>query len=156
MRTLALLPTFALVTPAAEIVDAAANARIRQEAIEKSQVMRHLSGLTDRYGPRVTGSPNHEAAARWAASQLTSWGLKNANLEPWDFGHPGWVNERAAGFLTAPSKDNPVMEVLAWTPSTEGRARSSVVRIEPPSPAMKEELTAYRAANAAKVKGKTG
>jgi hypothetical protein len=154
MRTLALFLTLALVTPAAEIIDASANARIRQEAIEKSQVMRHLSMLADRYGPRLTGSPNYEAAARWAAAELTSWGLKNANLEPWDFGHPGWVNERAAGYLTSPSKDNLVLEVLAWTPSTKGRARSNVVQIEPPSPASKEELNAYLAANAAKVKGK--
>jgi hypothetical protein len=33
---------------------------------------------------------------------MTSWGFENAKLEPWDFGHPGWVNERASGFITAP------------------------------------------------------
>jgi len=154
MRCLALLLAFALVAPAAENIDAAANARIRQEAMEKSQVMRHVSILTDRYGPRLTGSPNYEAAARWASSQLTSWGLKNAALEPWDFGHPGWVNERAAGFLTAPANDNLVFEVLGWTPSTRGKVRSAVVQIEPPSTATKEELAAYLSANAAKVKGK--
>jgi hypothetical protein len=30
--------------------------------------------LTDRYGPRLTGPPNFEAAARWVATQLTQWG----------------------------------------------------------------------------------
>jgi hypothetical protein len=154
MRCLALFLIFALVAPAAEIIDDSANTMIRQEAMEKSQVMRHVSVLTDKYGPRLTGSPNYEAAARWAAAQLTSWGLKNAALEPWDFGHPGWVNERAAGYLTSPSRDNLVFEVLGWTPSTKGKAKSAVVQIEPPSPATKDELTAFLAANAAKVKGK--
>lgn len=140
--------------PGAEVIDASANARIRQEALENSQVMKHVSVLTDKFGARLTGSPSYEAAARWAAAQLTSWGLKNANLEPWDFGHPGWANERAAGFLTAPVRDNLVLEILAWTPSTKGRAKGAAVQIEPPSPATKDELAAYLASNADKVKGK--
>lgn len=154
MRCLALFLIAALVAPGAEKIDAAANAKIRQEAMEKSQVMRHVSVLADKYGPRLTGSPNYEAAARWAAAQLTSWGLKNAALEPWDFGHPGWVNERAAGHLTSPVRDSLVFEVLGWTPSTKGKAKGAVVQIEPPSPATKEELTKFLDANAAKVKGR--
>lgn len=154
MRPLALILTFALVAPGAEVIDASANAKIRQEAMEKSQVMKHLSVLSDKYGSRLTGSPGYEASARWVAAQLTEWGLKNANLEPWDFGHPGWVNERAAGYLTAPARDNLVLEVLAWTPSTKGRAKAAVVQVVPPSPATKDELAAYLAANAAKVRGR--
>src|SRR3954453_14379133 len=67
------------------------NARIRKEEADHSQVMHSLHLLTDRYGPRLTGSPNHEAAAKWAAQQMTEWGFRNAHLEPWDFGHPGWL-----------------------------------------------------------------
>ena len=154
MRPLALLLTFALVAPGAEVIDASATAKIRQEATGNSQVMKHLSVLSDKFGARLTGSPSYEASARWVASQLTAWGLKNANLEPWDFGHPGWVNQRASGFITAPVEDSLVLEVLAWTPSTKGRAKSAVVQIEPPSPATRDELAAYLAANAAKIKGK--
>jgi hypothetical protein len=54
------------------------------------------------YGPRLTGSPNHKAAADWAVKQMTDWGFENAHLEPWDFGHPGWMNERASGYIVAP------------------------------------------------------
>src|SRR5947199_10675950 len=88
------------------------NARIRKEEAEHSQIMHTLHMLTDRYGPRLTGSPNFENAAKWVAAQLTRWGFKNAHLEPWDFGPPGWLNERAAGYLTAPVKDNLTFEVF--------------------------------------------
>ena len=47
---------------------------------------------------------------------MTEWGLENGHLEPWDFGHPGWLNERFSGFIVSPVKDSLVGEVLAWTP----------------------------------------
>jgi carboxypeptidase Q len=117
---------------AQEKLDDKVNAQIRQEEKEHSQAMRTLHMLTDRYGPRLTGSPNHEAAARWAAKQLTEWGFKNVNLEPWDFGHPGWMNERAVGYMTAPTNENLKFEVLGWTPSTKGTVTGSAVQLELP------------------------
>ncbi len=118
-----------LLLVAQEKIDSAANTRIRQEEADHSQVMQTLHMLTDRYGPRLAGSPNHEAAAKWAAATLTSWGLKNAALEPWDFGHPGWSNERASGFMLAPVKENLKFEVLSWTPSTKGTVTGSAIQL---------------------------
>ena len=59
--------------------------RIRKEATERSQIMKTMHMFTDVHGPRLTGSPNHKAAAEWAVKQMTAWGLENAHLEPWDF-----------------------------------------------------------------------
>jgi hypothetical protein len=42
---------------ATEKVDSAANAQIRDEGMNRSQVMEILSYLSDVYGPRLTGSP---------------------------------------------------------------------------------------------------
>ena len=117
---------------AQEKVDQAVGARFRSEELEKSQIMRTLHMLTDRYGPRVTGSPNHEAAANWVVKQLTDWGLKNAHLEPWEFGHPGWSNERASAFIVSPVQENLKFEVLAWTPSTKGTVTASAIQLVPP------------------------
>src|SRR3954463_12304960 len=100
--------------------DPAINDKIRQEEKNNSQIMRTMHFLTDLYGPRLTGSPNHKAAAEWAAKQMTAWGLANAHLEAWDFGHPGWLNEKLTAHLVSPVKDPLVCEVLAWTPSTKG------------------------------------
>jgi carboxypeptidase Q len=115
-----------------EHVDYHVNASIRKEGRERSRVLRTLHFLTDVYGPRLTGSPNHKAAAEWALKQLREWGLENAHLEPWEFGHPGWLNERFSGHITSPVKDSLVGEVLAWTPSTNGPVSGRAVRIEPP------------------------
>jgi carboxypeptidase Q len=108
------------------------NARIRKEETEHSQILHTLHMLTDRYGPRLTGSPNHESAAKWAAQQMTEWGFQHARLEPWDFGHPGWLNESAAGRIVAPVRANLKFEVLGWTPSTNGPVTASALQLVPP------------------------
>src|ERR1700722_12220702 len=105
------------------------NAKIRQEEAQHSQIMHTLHMLTDRYGPRMTGTPNLEAAAKWVSKQLTDWGFQNAHLEPWEFGHPGWLNDRASGFIVSPVKSNLKFEVLAWTPSTNGTVTGSAVQL---------------------------
>lgn len=128
--------------------------KIRREAVENSQVMRTVHHLTDLYGPRLTGSPNFKAAAEWAVKQMESWGLKNARLEPWDFGRAGWQNERLSAHITAPVKDHLVCEALAWTPSTNGAAVGQAIQIVPPERPTKEELDAYLTGFARRVRGR--
>ena len=130
------------------------NWKIRREAIDNSQIMKTLHVLTDVYGPRLTGSPNLKAAGEWAVKQMESWGLANGRLEPWTFGHPGWLNERFSAHLIAPVKDALVGEVLAWTPSTKGTAKGQVVRLVLPERPAQADLTAFFTSNAAAVKGK--
>ena len=142
----------ALASPAAQQADDI-NARIRKEGMEHSQIMRTMHHLTDVYGPRLTGSPNHKAAAEWAVAEMTRWGFTNGHLEPFDFGHAGWLNEKASGHIVSPVKDNLVFEVLAWTPSTNGTARGAAVQIELPDRPTRDELAAHLAPLAAKVKG---
>jgi carboxypeptidase Q len=45
-------------------------------------LMETMYNLTDRYGPRLTNSPQYRAAGDWAVSQLKEWGLSNVHLEP--------------------------------------------------------------------------
>ncbi len=128
--------------------------KIRSEAAERSQILNTLHMLTDVYGPRLTGSPNLKAASDWVVQRTTEWGLKNAHLEPWDFGHPGWLNERTSAFLLSPVKDSLVVETLAWTPGTNGAVTAFAVQIEMPSRVTQEELTAFFDAHRVKVKGR--
>ena len=97
-----------------------------------SQIMRTLHYFSDIYGPRLTGSPNHKAAAEWAIKQMTEWGMTNGHLEPWDFGHEGWLNEYLAVHVTAPYKDALVVEALGWTPSTPGRVTAKAFNLVVP------------------------
>src|SRR6202789_4684111 len=130
MKTTLLALCLILPLTAQERVDQATDAKMRSEELEHSQIMHTLHMLTDRYGPRVTGTPNHEAAAKWVMAEMTRWGMKNAHLEPWDFGHPGWANDRAWAFITAPVKENLHFEVLAWTASTNGTAAGSMIQLD--------------------------
>ena len=57
-----------------EPVDAAAVAKIRDEAFNRSQVMSLMSYLTDVHGPRLTGSPTARRAADYTMSQLKGCG----------------------------------------------------------------------------------
>ena len=180
MRKLLLACAAACLLLAQDRVDEATTARIRSEEMEHSQIMHTLHMLTDRYGPRVTGTPNHEAAAKWAVAEMTRWGMKNAHLEPWDFGHPGWLNERAAAYIVAPVHENLKFEVLAWTASTNGTVTASAVELEatPRGPEIpqaddaggrgarggrggpqykgptQEQLSAWMEANKSKIRGK--
>ena len=127
-----------------ERIDTDMNAKIRKEGWDNSQIMRTMHFLTDVYGPRLTGSPNHENAAKWAIQQMEKWGMTNGKLEPFDFKminsvtgavtipNGGWLNEKASGHMLSPVKDNLVFEVLAWTPSTKRTVTAEAVHLVTP------------------------
>lgn len=101
-------------------LDPTINDKIRQEEEQHSQIMRTLHFLTDVYGPRVTGSPSLKAAGEWSIKTMTSWGFTNGHLEPWNFGHPGWVTDHFEVHIVSPVKSSLVVEPLAWTVGTKG------------------------------------
>src|SRR4051812_21741416 len=138
---------------AEEHINTDLNARIREEGMQRSQLMRTLHFLTDVYGPRLTGSPNLKAAGEWAVKTMEGWGLKNARLEPWDFGHPGWTSDLASGAITAPVKDSLVLEVLAWTPGTKGIVHGKAVNIVLPDQPTAEELARFFSTVTTQVRG---
>ena len=65
----------------AEKLDYAAIGQIRDEGSNRSQVMDTLFWLTDRYGPRVTGTPAMADAGAWTMEKMTDWGLANVHRE---------------------------------------------------------------------------
>ncbi len=130
------------------------NDRIRKEGMDNSQIMKTLHTLTDVYGPRLTGSPKLKAAGDWATTQMKTWGFDRVEMEPWEWGNVGWVNERAAGYLTAPVKDNLTFEVLAWTPSTNGPVSGEAFQIILPQRPTQAELTAYFDSVRSQISGK--
>ncbi|HEY6272079.1 MAG TPA: M20/M25/M40 family metallo-hydrolase [Terriglobales bacterium] len=134
--------------------DSDINKKIRQEEDDHSEIMHTMHFLADVYGPRLTGSPNHKAAADWAIRQMQAWGFENAHLEPWDFGHPGWSNERASGYIVSPVHDQLTFKVWAWTPSTKGTLKSDVIQIFPPDKPKQADLDSYLNTVKDKVRGK--
>src|SRR5882724_5832782 len=149
MVTLAGLPLLAQTPADKDLLE-----RIRKEERDNSQIMKTEHMLTDVYGPRLTGTPNHKGAAEWAIKQMTAWDLSNGHLEPWDFGHVGWLNKRLTAHIIAPVQDPLVCEVLAWTPSTRGPVRASAYQITLPDKPSQETLTAFFYAERGKVRGR--
>src|SRR5437660_4938618 len=151
---LTLFMCFSFLALAQSAADPDINSKIRQEETGHSQIMHTMHFLADVYGPRLTGSPNHKAAANWAIQQMQTWGLENAHLEPWDFGHPGWVNEQSSGYIVSPIHDQLTFKVLAWTPSTKGTVRAQVFQLVAPEKPTKEQLAAYLDSVKEKVKNR--
>jgi carboxypeptidase Q len=77
-----------------EAVDLEVVTRIRDEGFHRSQALATAAYLTDRIGPRLTGTPELKEANDWTRGQLAGWGLANAHLEAWRFGR-GWSFSRA-------------------------------------------------------------
>src|SRR5215212_11358558 len=91
-----------------EKIDYDAIYRIKAEGFSRSQVMNIMSWLTDVYGPRLTNSPGFRKSGEWAVKEMTSWGLTNAKLEPFQFGR-GWARERFVMIATTPGGSFPVI-----------------------------------------------
>lgn len=125
------LPNILLAQTGAAVADV--YSKIRKEGTENSQIMNTMHYFSDLYGPRLTGSPNHVNAAKWGVAEMKRWGFDNAFLEPWDFGHPGWVSDRATGLMLSPQADTLTFEVLAWTPSTKGTVSADAFHIIVPT-----------------------
>jgi hypothetical protein len=110
-----------------EPVDLSVLNEIKWQAFNNSQVMDHLFYISDVYGPRVNGSPNHRAAAEWIVKRLESYGLKNVHLEPWGpFGN-SWQYKKFYGALVEPNYAPLIGFPLAWTPGTNGPVTGEAV-----------------------------
>ena len=102
--------------------------RIKDEGMNRSQVMQTLSYLSDVIGPRLTNSPGMKRANEWTRDQLTKWGLQNAHLEPWGPFGRGWTLKRFSAQVIEPTAFPVIAFPKAWSPGLT--VTSDVVYIE--------------------------
>lgn len=107
------------------------NRRLREEGLQKSQVMALASELVDGFGPRLMGSPASVASADWMVARMKGWGLE-AWTERFDFGHPGWTHSWCTAHVVAPYQDPLTVEVVAWTPATKGLVKGEAFALTLP------------------------
>jgi carboxypeptidase Q len=117
----------ALVTAQSEKLDYAMIGRIRDEGLNRSQVMDHISWLSDVYGPRLTGSPAIQQAADWAMKTMKDWGLVNVHQERWALGK-GWSLVRFSAHLVEPQIQPIIGFPHEWSSATQGTVIAEVVR----------------------------
>ena len=130
----------------AENPDAAVVARIVDEGLNRSEVMRTASDLMDGIGPRLTNSENVRRAQSWAAERLRGYGLSNVHLEPFYFGL-GWNLDSYSASLTVPRHLPLTVIPVAWSPPTDGVVSAPIIV----APMTREE---HFAAWKGKLKGK--
>ena len=91
-----------------------------------SKVMDIMYNLTDRYGPRLTNSPQFRAAGDWAVGQLKEWGLSNVHLEDWPTTGgrggpiPSWQITGYSGAMVEPTYMPIIGYPQAWSGGTNG------------------------------------
>ena len=91
--------------------------RIKDEGMNRSQVMQTLSYLSDVIGPRLTSSPGAKRANEWTRDKLTSWGLQNGHLEAWGPFGRGWTLKRFSAQISEPLDIPLIAYPKAWSPS---------------------------------------
>jgi hypothetical protein len=104
--------------------------RIKDEGLNRSQVMQTLSYLSDVIGPRLTASPGMKRSNEWTRDQLTKWGLQNAHLEAWGPFGRGWSLKRFSAQVTEPLSIPLIAYPKAWSPGTAGPLTGEVVYVD--------------------------
>jgi hypothetical protein len=126
----AAVTAFITLTLSAQEIDSTSIEKIKDEGMNRSQVMEIASYLTDVYGPRLSGSPSIKAAGNWAVARMKEWGLTGAALEPWENRRGfdrGWSNDKFYLAAVAPQAFPITGTPTAWTPGTKGLIRGEVV-----------------------------
>jgi carboxypeptidase Q len=92
--------------------------KIKDEGINRSQVMQTLGYLSDVIGPRLTASPGMKRANDWTRDTLAKWGLENAHLEPWGPFGRGWTLKKFYAMVDGPTAFPLIAYPKAWSPGT--------------------------------------
>jgi hypothetical protein len=98
-----------------------------------SKVMDIMWNLTDRFGPRLTNSPQFRAAGEWAVNQMKEWGITNPHLEKWSTKDvpsgaiPGWQVTKLDAAMVEPTYMPIIGMPVAWTSGTNGSVTAEAV-----------------------------
>jgi len=99
--------------------------RIWDEGMNRSQTQPLAQSLMDSIGPRLTGSPNIQAAYQWALGRYAGWGItaRTQQYGTWR----GWARGYTHVDLVSPRVRTLEGTMLAWSPGTDGPVTGPVV-----------------------------
>ena len=105
----------------------------------ENHVQKHLDYLTNRIGPRLTGSEGLQAACEWAQKEFEAMGL-DSRLEKWGEFPVGFERGPSYGAMVSPKPMKLEFGTNAWTAGTKGRVLAKVIV----APKTMEELEELR------------
>ena len=100
-----------------------------------------MYNIADRYGPRLTNSPQFRRAGDWAVGQLKEWGLSNVHLEKWSTAGgrggpiPSWEITGYTGAMVEPTYMPLIGYPQAWCGSTDGYVTGDAILAQIQAPA---------------------
>ena len=100
---------------AQERVDWEVVSRIREEGLQRSQVMDMVGYMSDVLGPRLTASPSMRKAQEWAQQKMREVGLENVVLERAGEHGVNWDNEYVSVHIMAPDYQPVIAYAKAFT-----------------------------------------
>ncbi len=105
-------------------------AKIREEGLQRSQVMDITGYIVDVLGARLTNSEHMKRAQAWAKEKMEKLGLENVVIEPYmDYG-VSWDNDYTSLHMLEPDYQPMVGFPLTHTPGTNGKVACPVVIAE--------------------------
>lgn len=101
--------------------------KIRNAAASNSAISNAITTLCDINGPRLLGTSNYYASAKWAKQQLKEFGTDTAWFESFDNKSRGWNVQSFNVEMIAPDYMHIIAYPLAYTKSTKGTIKAGVV-----------------------------
>jgi carboxypeptidase Q len=112
---------------------ASVDAQILGEIHDHSELMNNLEYLSDRIGPRLTGTPRLKQAGDWTVEMFRKYGLQNVHLESYTIPH-AWIRGAAKARIVSPTEHPLTIASAAWAPSTKGLVHGKVVYFDAKKP----------------------
>ena len=111
----------------------AADRDIAAEVTAHSELIKNLEYLTTEIGPRLTGSPEMQAASEWTRKRFQDYGI-DVHLETTQIDH-GWTRGLETAEIVSPIQKRIGIRAFGWSKGTDGEVTGQVValNIEKPS-----------------------
>jgi len=145
LRSISIFSVFFLILssglPAQEPVNWEVVSKIRDEGLQRSQVMDMVGYMSDVLGPRLTASPSMRKAQDWARQKMLEVGLENIVIERAGEHGVNWDNEYVSLHMVAPDYQPIIGYAKAFTSSTDGKVEAEAVIVHVETP---DDLAQYR------------
>ena len=101
-----------------------ADQKIADEVKAHSELMKNLEHLTTEIGPRLTGSPQMQAASQWTLQRFREYGL-DAHLETTQIAH-SWTRGQDTAAIVSPLTRTVPVRSFGWGKATAGQVTGAV------------------------------
>src|SRR5271157_3925759 len=109
-----------------------ADQKIADEVKAHSELIKNLEYLTTQIGPRLTGSPQMQAASNWTLKRFRDYGV-DAHLETAEIAH-AWTRGLETAEITSPIQKRVGIRALGWSRATNGEISGNVVLLDLKNP----------------------